>query len=91
MIQGTKETINIFNLKFDPENPRALIELLGVTDETKILEYIDNAMDTLLNLSGSNKLVGVISHREELIENIPQQIKVSKGKEGSRVTIETGI
>ena len=51
---------------------------------------IDNAMDTLLNLSGSNKLVGVISHREELIENIPQQIKVSKGKEGSRITIETG-
>ena len=52
---------------------------------------IDNAMDTLLNLSGSNKLVGVISHREELIENILQQIKVSKGKEGSKVTIETGI
>lgn len=52
---------------------------------------IDNAMDTLLNLSGSNKLVGVISHREELIENIPQQIKVSKGKEGSKITIETGI
>ncbi len=52
---------------------------------------IDNAMDTLLNLSGSNKLVGVISHREEMIENIPQQIKVSKGKEGSKVSIETGI
>lgn len=52
---------------------------------------IDSAMETLLNLSGSNKLVGVISHREELIENIPQQIKVSKGKDGSRVTIETGI
>lgn len=52
---------------------------------------IDSAMDTLLNLSGSNKLVGVISHREELIENIPQQIKVSKGKDGSKVTIETGM
>ena len=52
---------------------------------------IDNAMETLLNLSGSNKLVGVISHREELIENIPQQIKVKKGKEGSEVTIETGM
>ena len=48
-------------------------------------------METLLNLSGSNKLVGVISHREELIENIPQQIKVKKGKEGSEVTIETGM
>ena len=52
---------------------------------------IDTAMETLLNLSGSNKLVGVISHREELIENIPQQIKVSKGKEGSKVTVETGL
>lgn len=50
---------------------------------------IDSAMDTLLNLSGSNKLVGVISHREELIENIPQQIKVSKGKNGSKVVIES--
>ena len=52
---------------------------------------IDTAMETLLTLSGSNKLVGVISHREELIENIPQQIKVSKGKEGSKVTVETGL
>jgi exonuclease SbcC len=52
---------------------------------------IDSAMETLLNLSCSNKLVGVISHREELIENIPQQIKVSKGKDGSKVTIETGM
>ena len=52
---------------------------------------IDSAMDTLLTLSGSNKLVGVISHREELIENIPQQIVVSKGKDGSRVKIETGM
>ena len=51
----------------------------------------DTVMDTLLNLSGSNKLVGIISHREEFIENIPQQIKVSKGKDGSKVTIETGI
>ena len=51
----------------------------------------DTVMETLLNLSGFNKLVGIISHREEFIENIPQQIKVSKGKEGSKVTIETGI
>lgn len=52
---------------------------------------IDSSMDTLLNLSGTNKLVGVISHREELIENIPQQIKVSKGKDGSKISIETGM
>ncbi len=52
---------------------------------------IESAMDILLHLSGSNKLVGVISHREELIENIPQQIRVSKKKEGSGISIETGV
>ena len=35
--------------------------------------------ETLTN----NKLVGIISHREELVESIPQQIKVKKSKEGS--------
>ncbi len=52
---------------------------------------IENAMDILLHLSGNNKLVGVISHREELIENIPQQIRVSKTKEGSKIIIENGL
>lgn len=42
---------------------------------------MESAMDILVNLSGTNKLVGVISHREELIENIPQQIHVRKTKE----------
>ncbi len=52
---------------------------------------IEGAMDILINLSGSNKLVGIISHREELMENIPQQIKVEKKKDGSHITIETGL
>ena len=52
---------------------------------------IDNAMEILMNLTGSNKLVGIISHREELIENIPQQIKVKKTIEGSQITIECGL
>lgn len=52
---------------------------------------IENAMDILLHLSGTNKLVGVISHREELKEAIPQQIHVEKTKNGSRIAIETGI
>ena len=51
---------------------------------------IENAMDILVNLSGANKLVGIISHREELMENIPQQIKVTKTKNGSEIEIETG-
>ncbi len=52
---------------------------------------IENAMDILVNLSGNNKLVGIISHREELMENIPQQIRVSRTKDGSRITMETGL
>ncbi|MCM1182403.1 MAG: SMC family ATPase [Roseburia sp.] len=52
---------------------------------------IDSAMEILINLTGSNKLVGIISHREELMENIPQQIKVKKTKDGSRITVECGL
>lgn len=52
---------------------------------------IDSAMDILINLSGANKLVGVISHREELIENIPQQIHVKKTKDGSQIDIDLGV
>ena len=52
---------------------------------------IDSAMEILINLTGSNKLVGIISHREELMENIPQQIKVKKTKEGSQITVERGL
>ncbi len=52
---------------------------------------IEAAMDSLLNLSGKNKLVGIISHREELMENIPQQIRIRKGKNGSRIEVDTGL
>ena len=52
---------------------------------------IESAMDILINLSGMNKLVGIISHREELKENIPQQIRVKKTREGSNLTLETGL
>lgn len=52
---------------------------------------IENAMEILINLSGTSKLVGIISHREELMENIPQQIRVRKTMDGSQLTIETGM
>ena len=52
---------------------------------------IENAMDILLNLSGTGKLVGIISHREELKESIPQQIKIEKSKAGSEITIDSGV
>ena len=52
---------------------------------------IEGAMDILINLSGTSKLVGIISHREELMENIPQQIRVKKTKDGSQLLLETGL
>ena len=48
---------------------------------------IENAMEILVGLSNANKLVGIISHREELVENISQQINVKKTKEGSKITV----
>ncbi len=48
---------------------------------------IDHAMDILVQLSDSSKLVGIISHREELAENIPQQILVTKQRDGSHLEI----
>lgn len=52
---------------------------------------LDSALDTLIHLSGINKLVGIISHREELMENIPQQIQIEKSREGSRIAIDNGL
>ena len=51
---------------------------------------IDNAVEILQNLTGANKLVGVISHREELIERIPdtQQIMVEKTAKGSKFSFD---
>lgn len=50
---------------------------------------IDAALNTLTTLSESNKLIGIISHKEELLEAVPQQIKVEKTNQGSRFTIDT--
>lgn len=51
---------------------------------------IERAMEILLKLSDSRKLVVIISHREELIEAVPQQIQVTKTRTGSSLRIETG-
>ncbi len=49
------------------------------------------ALDTLMGLSGTNKMVGIISHREELTANIPQQIRIRKSREGSRMEVDDGL
>lgn len=51
---------------------------------------IEKAMDILLKLSDSNKLVAIISHREELMEAVSQQIQVTKKRTGSSIAIELG-
>ena len=48
-------------------------------------------IEVLNSLSGSNKLVGLISHREEIINSISNQIKVSKDRNGSHIEIDTGF
>lgn len=52
---------------------------------------MESAMDILIHLSAANKLVGIISHREELKENIAQQIRVKKTKNGSEIEVDTGF
>ena len=52
---------------------------------------MESTLDTLIHLSNASKLVGVISHREELVESIPQQIQIQKTREGSRITIVNGL
>jgi len=83
---GLSDTVS-FNLGGIQMDALFVDEGFGTLDR----KSIDNAMDILINLTGSNKLVGIISHREELMENIPQQIKVSKTKDGSQITIERGV
>ena len=52
---------------------------------------MESTLDTLIHLPNASKLVGVISHREELVESIPQQIQIQKTREGSRITIVNGL
>ena len=49
---------------------------------------LGNAISLLSDLSGGTKLVGIISHVEDLKANIPKKIVVSKSRAGSSVTLE---
>ncbi len=51
---------------------------------------IDGALEILMNLSGKGKLVGIISHREELLESIPLKIHIEKKRNGSEFEIVKG-
>ena len=51
-------------------------------------ESIDQALSVLMELHNDNKVIGIISHVDELKERIPTQIVVSKGIKGSSLSIE---
>ncbi|MCD7948890.1 MAG: SMC family ATPase [Erysipelotrichaceae bacterium] len=51
-------------------------------------ESIDNALSVLMELKNDNKIIGIISHVDELKERIPTQIVVEKSSQGSSLHIE---
>lgn len=50
-------------------------------------ESLDSALKTLMNLTGQNKLIGIISHVAELKERIENQIIIEKDQTGSRLKV----
>lgn len=56
-------------------------EGFGALDE----ESLDRALDALISLSGGNRMIGIISHVEELKSRIDRQIVVERTKNGSRI------
>jgi exonuclease SbcC len=58
-------------------------EGFGTLDEKSLQE----AIAMLQELSNSNKLIGIISHREELKEEISKKIQIHKTNKGSSLEI----
>lgn len=59
-------------------------EGFGTLDESSL----NDAVDMLQQLSDGNKMVGIISHREELKEVIPRKIVIEKTRKGSKIHTE---
>lgn len=56
---------------------------------TQDAESINIIFETLLNLNKENKIVGIISHVEELKDRIPQALTIVKDEEeGSRIRVD---
>ena len=52
-------------------------------------DSLDKAMEILGRLADSHRMVGIISHVEELKAQIDQKIVVARSQQGSTITIET--
>lgn len=53
-------------------------------------ESLDLALKTLMKLQSAGRLVGIISHVDELEERIPAKLRVTKTERGSRAAFEIG-
>ena len=62
-------------------------EGFGTLDE----KSLNDAISMLKELSNSNKLIGIISHRAELREEIGKKIVIQKSNKGSNIEIDLGI
>ena len=50
-------------------------------------EVLDLAVKTLSNMSGNNRVIGIISHIAELGDRIEKQVKVEKTVSGSTIKL----
>jgi exonuclease SbcC len=62
-------------------------EGFGTLDE----KSLNDAISMIQELTSGSRLVGIISHRQELKEEIPGKIIVEKSRNGSSISIETGF
>lgn len=62
-------------------------EGFGTLDE----QSLNDAIDMLISLGSGSKLIGIISHREELKERIGRKILIEKTNKGSHIRIDQGF
>ena len=62
-------------------------EGFGTLDE----KSLNDALLMLNQLTDSNKLIGIISHREELKEVIPKKVLIKKNNKGSKIETDLGL
>jgi exonuclease SbcC len=53
-------------------------------------ETLEDVMDTLDSLRDGGRVVGVVSHVPELQTRIPAQLRVHRGRRGSRTSLSLG-